>query len=57
MIYKGEKEITAIYYGEKAIEAIYHGSVLVWQAVRSCFGRGWWIPSKPWLGSDKWKYN
>lgn len=57
MIYKNGKEITGIYLGGKAITAVYQGAVLVWEAVRSCFGRGYWLPRKPWAGDDKWKYN
>lgn len=29
--------------------------MMVANAVRSCFGRGVWIPAKPWIGTDKWK--
>lgn len=28
---------------------------LVWQAIRSCFGRGWWVNEKPWSNKDVWK--
>lgn len=56
MIYKNGKEIAAIYYGKVALSAIYKGSVLIWQAVRSCFGSGRWIGKKPWIGKERWKY-
>lgn len=55
MIYKEGKEITAVYLGSRAVSAIYKGAVLVWQAVRSCFGSGRWIGRKPWVGKEKWK--
>ena len=55
MIYKEGKEITAVYLGSRAISAIYKGAVLVWQAVRSCFGSGRWRGRKPWVGKEKWK--
>lgn len=58
MIYKGEKEIDFIYFGEKTIEAVYKGSRLVWQAIRSCFGAGYWVNTKPWINNECWKnYN
>ena len=35
--------------------AMYAGTHLVWEQVRSCYGRGRWIPDKPWLDNDTWK--
>lgn len=55
MIFKEGKEISAVYIGQKAMQAVYHGAVLVWQAVRSCFGSGVWIEDKPWLDDEAWK--
>lgn len=55
MIRKNGKEISAVYIGQKAVQAIYHGAVLVWQAVRSCFGSGAWTADKPWMGDETWK--
>jgi len=49
------KDITGVYSHHKVITAIYKGAVLVWQAVRSCFGSGMWIPKKPWLSKEGWK--
>lgn len=49
------KDITEVYAHNKAISAIYKGAVLVWEAVRSCFGSGMWISKKPWLGKEGWK--
>lgn len=56
MIIKNGKEVTAIYIGTKAVSAIYKGSILIWQAVRSCFGSGRWVGKKPWIGKEKWKH-
>lgn len=56
-IFKKDKEISAVYYGTKAITAIYHGGRLVWEAVRSCFGKGWWINEYPWDNTDQWNNN
>lgn len=55
MIYRNNKEAVGIYILGKAVAAIYHQGRLVWQAVRSCFGSGIWVPTKPWLGAEKWK--
>lgn len=55
MIFKNGKEVSAVYIGQRAIQAVYHGAVLVWQAVRSCFGSGVWMEDKPWLDDEAWK--
>jgi len=58
MIYtQDKKEISGVYYGSKVITAVYYGGRLVWQLVRSCFGRGYWINKFPWLNDDAWKNN
>lgn len=43
--------------GKRTLSVIYAKSALVWQAVRSCFGRGFWIKDKPWNNEDNWKNN
>ena len=37
------------------VQMVFHGALLVWEAVRSCFGSGAWIGERPWLGEDPWK--
>lgn len=56
-LYKDGKQIEQIRYGSKAITAVYKGAVLVWQAVRSCFGSGFWVNKKPWINDEGWKNN
>lgn len=56
-IYFKDKEISAVYFGKKAISAIYKGAKLVWSAVSSCFGKGYWINEQPWDNEDAWKNN
>lgn len=55
MIHHNGKEIVSIHHLGRAIAAVYHAGKLVWQAVRSCFGSGVWVPTKPWLDHEKWK--
>ena len=31
------------------------GAKLVWIAIRSCFGAGYWVNDKPWLNTEGWK--
>lgn len=58
-IYIDNKDIVAVTVAKKTIIAIYTatltGAKLVWEAIRSCFGSGVWIPKKPWLGKEGWK--
>jgi len=55
-IHVGNKEVVLLYIGKRAITAVYEGTHLVWQAIRSCYGAGFWQQSKPWLNNDGWKY-
>lgn len=55
MITRGNKEIAVIYHGKKVIAEIRRGAILVWQAVRSCFGKGYWVDDKPYENEDGWK--
>ena len=52
MININGKELSARYYGRKVITAVYKGTILVWQAVRSCFGAGFWVNEKPWINEE-----
>ena len=49
------RDISIILAKGKIITAVYQGTKLVWQAVRSCFGSGRWIDSKPWINNEGWK--
>lgn len=60
------KEITQIYYKDKVLGKIPISRVyrkipntllLIWEAVRSCFGKGFWIDDKPWSDIDGYKDN
>lgn len=55
MLRTGEGNIGAVYAGHRVISAVYAGARLVWQAVSSCFGAGFWQGGKPWKGTDGWK--
>ena len=55
MLFKQEKEIVGINKGNKPIQAIYKGIILLWQAIRSCFGSGFWVNEKPWVNDEPWK--
>lgn len=54
-VYLKDKEITLVNLGKKAVSKVYYGTRLVWESIKSCFGAGWWINTKPWINTDKWK--
>ena len=54
MIIRGTLSVSARYYGAKAVSAVYYGTKLVWEAISSCFGSGYWIGEKPWKSEDVW---
>ena len=68
MINVGRKEITRIELDQeqedktiirRVITKIYvdiNGELkLIWEAIRSCFGSGWWINNRPWMNNNAWK--
>ena len=55
MIIDRHKETSAINYNEHAIGFVYYGERLVWQAVSSCYGAGYWVNEKPWINEEAWK--
>ena len=64
MIYKEgtRKPTTGVYAvvngALRAILTVYDDARnIIWQLVRSCYGKGYWIQDKPWLDADTWKDN
>lgn len=55
MIYKNKEEIANVYKGGKAITSIYKGLQVVWKAIKSTFGKEFWINDKPWNNEDGFK--
>ena len=55
MIYRNQKETAGVYRGEKIITAVYRGGRLVWELIKSCFGRGYWINNAPYVNEDGWR--
>lgn len=55
MIHRNGNEVTGIRVGDRVVSAVRKGVLLVWEAVRSCFGKGFWINDKPWNNKDGWK--
>lgn len=54
MIING-KTITALVIEGKQIAYFYIGDKLIWQAIRSCFSKGYWDDRMPWNNTEGWK--
>lgn len=56
MIIKDNFNISEIYLGTgETISAIYKGDILIWENIRSCYGKGFWDNEKPWSNEDGWQ--
>ena len=55
MLYFSKKEIESVYHGSTVVTAIYKGALLVWEAIKSCFGAGYWKNDSPWSNTEGWK--
>lgn len=55
MITKNKTEITSVFVKKTPIQAIHRFGITLWQAVRSCFGSGFWVNEKPWINDEAWK--
>lgn len=59
MIQKNGRVATGIHQIGRTATAAYKVvggvAVLIWTAIRSCFGKGYWIDDKPWIDDDAWK--
>lgn len=55
MLYKAKREIGFIKAMNTITTEVRKGARLVWAAVRSCYGKGYWINSAPWSNTDSWK--
>ena len=53
-LYVNNNQVTTIYKGRKTISAVYQGAKLIWQYIKSCYGRGYWLNNKSWSDKDGW---
>ena len=53
-LYSKQHSVTAIIRNNRYVAAVYKGTQLLWQYIRSCFGRGYWINEKPWNNDNGW---
>jgi hypothetical protein len=51
------REIIEIIGQGKPITYVYQKGRLLYEAILSCFGKGFWINDKPFLNNSAWKNN
>lgn len=56
-IYINKKQIGTVQIHKAPMSYVFVGPTIVWQSIRSCFGKGYWINEKPWINVDGWKNN
>ena len=59
IFHEGNKELSARYELEhpgrwRVVTEVYQGAQLIWTAIKSCFGAGFWINDKPWINDEGW---
>lgn len=51
----GKDKVGRMYIGKQAVGLMYYGATLIYQAIRSCFGRGYWINDRAWINNESWR--
>lgn len=57
MINKNKKDTVSITIGGKIVNYVCYGAKLVYEAILSCFGKGYWVNNAPFLNDDAWRNN
>ena len=55
MIYINKKELESLFLHNIVISQIYKGTIIIWEAIKSCFGAGFWKNDAPWSNNEGWK--
>ena len=48
-------KVSTIARNGKKVASMYWNGKMIFQSVKSCFGSGVWVSSKPWIGKEYWK--
>lgn len=49
------KVVDKFFVNEKSLSEIFAKLKKIWVAIKSCFGKGFWINEKPWDNLDGWR--
>lgn len=57
MIFFKNDELDSVHFGKLIVSQICKGADIVWEAIKSCFGAGFWKNDAPWSNNEGWKNN
>ena len=49
------KNIESLYLGKQVIQEIRKGTIIIWEAIKGCFGSGFWKNNKGWINKEGWR--
>lgn len=49
------KNIESLYLGKQVIQEIRKGAIIIWEAIKGCFGSGFWKNNKGWINKEGWR--
>ena len=49
------KNIETSYLGKQVIQEIRKGAIIIWEAIKGCFGSGFWKNMKGWINKEGWR--
>ena len=49
------KNIESLYLGKQVIQEIRKGIIIIWEAIKGCFGSGFWKNNKGWINKEGWR--
>jgi hypothetical protein len=49
------EEISSQMIGGEMVETMWLNGEIIWQGIRSCYGSGAWLNSRPYTDNDGWK--
>lgn len=55
MIFISNKELESSFIGRRIVTQVLKGVQLIWEAIKSCFGAGFWKNDAPWSNTEGWK--
>ena len=55
MLLFDSKNIETLYLGKQVIQEIRKGAIIIWEAIKGCFGSGFWKNNKGWINKEGWR--
>lgn len=55
MLIFNSKNIESVFIGKSTIQEIRKGATIIWEAIKGCFGSGFWKNQKGWINKESWR--